>query len=67
MTIRYEPQGRMTRSHSGQFVAFAEYDELAAEIVESAADSFRRVQNGEMTAAEAETALRVLVKLLMSY
>lgn len=66
MTIRYEPQGKMNRTYDGQFVSFAEYDELAAEIIESAADSFQRVENGDMTAAEAEKALRVLVTLLRS-
>ena len=66
MTIRYAVQGSVSRSLSGPYVSFAEHEELLKEILEDAAEHCRRVQRGELTADQADRALRVLAKLLTS-
>lgn len=66
MTIRYDPVGKMVQSSDGRYVAFAEYEELVKEIVEAATDYFHLIEQGEGSASEAEVALCVLVKMLMS-
>lgn len=57
----------MTPSATGTYVAAADYDKLSEtlnQVLATAAEYFRQVENRETIAADAETALRVLARLI---
>ena len=66
MTPRYSVQGTVTETRDGEYVTFADYDELAALLAEALNDAegyFKSVESGELTALDANNALRVGVRL----
>ena len=66
MVIKYLNSGPMAESVKGIFVASQTYERLEAllaETLDTAAEYFRKVHAGELTAADADTALRVGVRL----
>lgn len=66
MVLRYSSQGPMLQSQNGGYVASADYDKLEAEfkhLLENAAEYFRQIEAREITAQDAETALRVSVRI----
>ena len=66
MVQRYVPHGTMAEAPDGPFVSIAEYEKLASLLAESlndAAEYFKQVESGELTAANADKVLRVAVRL----
>ena len=64
MTIRYNATGKMEQSPSGHYVTYAEHEELLRQLLATAKENFRRVECGELTASDAEQALRVTIQIL---
>lgn len=66
MTQRYSVTGSVSQSPTGAYVSFAEYEELVALLAETLTDAqnyFEMLGRGELTAAEANAALRVAVRI----
>ena len=66
MVQRYVPQGNMADSPDGSFVSFADYaklESLLAESLNDAAEYFKQVESGQLSAADANNVLRVTVRL----
>ena len=64
MIPRYTPQGTMNQAPNGNYVASSDYDRLEETqktLIELAVAYFRSIAANELTAADAETALRATV------
>ena len=66
MAQRYSVTGGVAPSPTGNYVAFAEYEklfELLTETLTDAQNYFEMLERGELTAVEADAALRVAVRI----
>ena len=66
MVPRYLPQGTMTCASNGNYVAGSDYDKLDEtlnQVLDTAANYFKQVEAGEMTAEHAATVIRLCAKL----
>ena len=66
MVQRYSFTGSVSPSPTGSYVPFAEYEKLVELLAETLADAqnyFEMLGRGELTAAEANAALRVAVRI----
>lgn len=66
MIQRYAVTGSVSPSPTGSYVPFAEYEKLAellAETLNDAQNYFEMLGRGELTAVEANAALRVAVRI----
>lgn len=63
MVYRYSPQGNMVQAPGGNYVEWADYEklnDLLTDVLERAAELFKQVSAGELSAAEANDALRAV-------
>ena len=66
MVQRYMPSGSMAEAIDGTFVSFIAYEQLTinlAETLDAAAEYFKQVESGQLSATDAAAALRVNSRL----